>query len=509
MIQLQYTCMYMLRTTRFYKIDSLNCMYGRYIYNQMACEIPSDFVRGERFNGVKNTRGQKAGIEQNWGYYATDTHGREVALMYCNPGLFTIIDRSVVEQIRHVHGKQISWYGMKTGYVGCHTEVDGKNTCLTLHQVLMNHYGHGKEGPSIDHINRNKLDNRLNNLRIVSQSIQNSNRDKVARHRSAKVLPSELDDEKLPIFVIYYKEKVGKNTDNYREFFTVEGHPIQREKEKGIINERTNQLKSRRWATTKSNNISIKKKLEYARSYVEELNKLLVQADYVIHIPIMKISERADDANITEVEEKAEDVEEKAEDVVIPPNKQGFSSNIKRRTLFTHLKQWKTKQIYRVIQTGQENEYKAFCEENNDMSLLLTWSTDWAHFVLSVNGKSEEEATPIITAFVENLRRIRHNKLCFDRNADIIEKDDRQQWPATTVVRAFLDNKMERFKAFTEASTDEDPSDPKWIKRWTAFIAALHSVRDQPGALKTICSKFMTAQRTKKYRHHLVASTKV
>ena len=172
------------------------------------------------------------------------------------------------------------------------------------------------------------------------------------------------------------------------------------------------------------------------------------------------------------------------------------------------VKQWKTKQIYRVIQTGQENEYKAFCEENNDMSLLLTWSTDWAHFVLSVNGKSEEEATPIITAFVENLRRIRHNKLCFDRNAGIIEKDDRQQWPATTVVRAFLDNKMERFKAFTEASTDEDPADPKWIKRWTAFIASLESVRDQPDMLKTICSKFMTAQRTKKYRHRLDASTK-
>ena len=473
----------------------------------MSCEIPLGFVKGERFNGIKNTRGQKAGIEQNWGYYATDPDSKDCVLMYCNPGLFTIIDRSVLEQIRSVHEKKVSWYVMTTGYVGCHTSIDGKSTCLTLHQVLMNHYGHGKEGPSIDHINRNKLDNRLHNLRIVTQSIQNSNRDKVSRHRSAKELPRELDDEKMPIFVVYYKDKVGKDKDSYREFFTVEGHPIQREKEKGIINDQTGQLKSRRWSTTKSNAISIKEKLKFATCYVDELNKLLADSAYIIRIPIIEKLSGAKEVKKDEEEHIIEDPKnnDELEEKITITKKE---SQPKTTQTLAHVKQWKTKQIYRVIQTGQESEYKVFCEENNDMSLLPTWSVDWAHFVLSVKEKSEVEATPIITAFVENLRRIRHNKLCFDRNADIIEKDDRQQWPATTVVRAFLDNKMERFKAFTEASTDEDPSDPKWIKRWTAFIASLENVRDQPDMLKTICSKFMTAQRTKKYRHRLDASTK-
>jgi len=136
------------------------------------------------------------------------------------------------------------------------------------------------------------------------------------------------------------------------------------------------------------------------------------------------------------------------------------------------------------------------------VSLLPTWETDWVTFVLSIKGRPEAEATPIISTFVENLRRIRHNKLCFEKNASLVEKEDRQQWPAVTVVRAFLDGKIDTFKAFTEASTDENPADPKWIKRWKSFMESLEEARDHPDQMKTLCSKFMTAQRTKKYRHN-------
>jgi hypothetical protein len=78
-----------------------------------------------------------------------------------------------------------------------------------------------------------------------------------------------------------------------------------------------------------------------------------------------------------------------------------------------NVKQWKSDTIYRAIQAGQENEYKAFCEQHNDMSLLLTWETDWATFVASIKGTEKPVAIPLVTAWVENLRRIRHNTLCF------------------------------------------------------------------------------------------------
>lgn len=162
------------------------------------------------------------------------------------------------------------------------------------------------------------------------------------------------------------------------------------------------------------------------------------------------------------------------------------------------IKQWKTKQIHEAIQQNNENIYKTFCEQNN--KLEKTWESDWVTFVLLVKGKTVKDAEPIIKSFVENLRRIRHNQLCASK-LHVVEREDREQWPATTVVKAFLEGKLGRFKAFTEAYTEENAEDPKWIKRWTTFLKSLEENKEKEETLKTLCSKFMTAQRTKKYRH--------
>ena len=159
-------------------------------------------------------------------------------------------------------------------------------------------------------------------------------------------------------------------------------------------------------------------------------------------------------------------------------------------------KQWKTKQIYEFISANHENQYKEHCEQGNDMSKHPTWEQDWILFVLSIKGKPMEESEPIIRAFVENLRRIRHNALCAK---DTVERDDRQQWPSHVVVRAFLEGKLDKFKAFTEAYTNEK-QEPKWVKRWSGFVTSLEQNRENEETLKGLCSAFMTAQRTKKYR---------
>ena len=154
-------------------------------------------------------------------------------------------------------------------------------------------------------------------------------------------------------------------------------------------------------------------------------------------------------------------------------------------------KQWKTKQIYEAIQAGQEHLYKQFCEENNGKE----WLEAWPLFIEQTKASTEPEK--VIKAFVENLRRIRHNALCAK---DVVEREDREQWPATTVVKAFLEGKIDKFKAYTEAHTNENPEDPKWIKRWSEFMQSLEENREIEAVLKDKCSKFMTAQRTKKYR---------
>ena len=98
---------------------------------------------------------------------------------------------------------------------------------------------------------------------------------------------------------------------------------------------------------------------------------------------------------------------------------------------------------------------------------------------------------------MENLRRIRHNQLCAK---DTLEREDREQWPAVTVVKAFLEGKLDKFKSYTEKHIGEKPEDPKWIKRWASFVTSLEQHRSDESRLKGVCSKFMTAQRIKKYR---------
>ena len=165
-------------------------------------------------------------------------------------------------------------------------------------------------------------------------------------------------------------------------------------------------------------------------------------------------------------------------------------------------KQWKTKQIYKSIQENTENEYKMYCEQHNTVE--PTWEQDWITFILSVKGKSYKESESNIRKWLENLRRIRHNALCAK---DTIEREDREQWPSSTVVKAFLEGKLDKFKTYTETHVGENTEDPKWNKRWSQFVSSLEQNRQNEEKLKERCSTFMTAQRMKKYRGS-ISSTK-
>lgn len=187
-------------------------------------------------------------------------------------------------------------------------------------------------------------------------------------------------------------------------------------------------------------------------------------------------------------------------EIIIPKQTQKEIENIiQKEPIQIELKQWKTKQIFEAIQENNENKYKEYCEQNNDILKIKDWDIKWASFVFSVKGKTQQESESIIRAFVEDLRRIRHNNFCVE-SKNVIERNDRQQWPASTVVRAFLENKIESFKVFTEEQTGDNPDDILWQKRWKSFIQSLEENKENEEILKELCSKFMTAQRIKRYR---------
>tara|TARA_Y200000002_G_C22612211_1_gene634324 strand:- start:93 stop:1247 length:1155 start_codon:yes stop_codon:yes gene_type:complete len=152
-------------------------------------------------------------------------------IMYCEKSVLCILCEKGLEMIRlyeKKHNIKITFHCHKdSGY------ISGGGGELYIHQILMDFHGHGKgtKNNSIDHINRNPHDNRLCNLRIVSNNVQQSNKvgvifgTKKARSKSAQPLPDGLTQDMMPKYIVYYKECYNKEKKLYREFFKIEKHP--------------------------------------------------------------------------------------------------------------------------------------------------------------------------------------------------------------------------------------------------------------------------------------------
>lgn len=115
---------------------------------------------------------------------------------------------------------------------------------------------------SVDHINRDTLDNRLENLRWATQTLQNQNTDKKTRKHNARELPEGIEQKDLPKYVTYNKETYNKEKGLTRDYFRIEKHPT------GTY-----------WTSSKSNDISVQDKLAEAYRKLDELG------DTFDHIP--------------------------------------------------------------------------------------------------------------------------------------------------------------------------------------------------------------------------------
>jgi len=152
-------------------------------------------IEGEQSRGIG---GRKARAVE---YNDVGDHVECGVLFKGEPKTF-FIDKDDLEKVQ-----TRQWYVCVGGlYIGTHVNIAGKRKVLYLHNFIMNRLTFPGKGTteSVDHINRNGLDNRKSNLRVVSQSVQNTN-------QRAKARCAELPEgcgitlEELPKHVWYIK----------------------------------------------------------------------------------------------------------------------------------------------------------------------------------------------------------------------------------------------------------------------------------------------------------------
>jgi hypothetical protein len=139
----------------------------------------------------------------------------EFYAIFSNPDKIFYISKEFIQKI-----KNKTCFYCSNGYMA----LKDNNKQMYLHQLIMKNIekDDNEKELSIDHINRDKLDNRIKNLRWTTQSVQTENCGKRSRKKNAMPLPEELKNYPLPKFVDYRKE-VFEN-GSYKEYLVLD-HP--------------------------------------------------------------------------------------------------------------------------------------------------------------------------------------------------------------------------------------------------------------------------------------------
>jgi hypothetical protein len=142
-----------------------------------------------------------------------------------------------------------SWHKSSNNYISQGVIIDGKKKEFYLHNLVLNILDFPGKGSkeSVDHINRIGLDNRKENLRIITQSQQNLNQSK-RRRRIELPEDSGLTPDDIPKHIWYVKAN-GNHGDRFAIEFKTENIT---------------------WKTTSSKNILLKDKLQTAKEKLQE-----------------------------------------------------------------------------------------------------------------------------------------------------------------------------------------------------------------------------------------------
>lgn len=246
-----------------YQNNMINKVNKTDIFYNIHNKISKEYKIKRIIKGHSKSRGIKANIECNRIWIVENKDNKELYLIGCENDNYIITCEkgySIILKYEKEIKNKITWYVNKEKYVQGRIS---EHCLLYIHQIITGCYGNGQGtmNLSVDHIDRNPLNNCFDNLRIATREEQQANTksaegERKARSSSAKPLPEGITNSMMKKYVVYYKECYDKNNNSYREFFKIEKHP----------------KLTRPWISSKSNKIPLLDKLKAANDMVDSLN---------------------------------------------------------------------------------------------------------------------------------------------------------------------------------------------------------------------------------------------
>jgi len=177
--------------------------------------LPKHLTLIQYFPGHFSKLGKNAGTEFNQYCFVKSSLENDIEkeffVMLCNPNTLIYFSKESYENVINKNGN-ITWFE-NSGFI-----QSSNKDFPYFHQLVM--YEQNTDKNPIVHINGNKFDNRISNLKISNFSEINKNIGKKARSKNAVELPKELENHPLPKYVGYKKEKTSG--DNFRDFLVLD-----------------------------------------------------------------------------------------------------------------------------------------------------------------------------------------------------------------------------------------------------------------------------------------------
>ena len=138
-------------------------------------------------------------------------------------GVFTSIMIFLTDVLKYTWNLQPNYKSKKLTY---YVRANINKTTIQLHKFIMDKSNNFISDPSltIDHIDRNPLNNRKYNLRWATYSEQRKNTNKAYRRKNATPLPDGITQEDMPKYVGYTKF-YSKGRKREIEYFFIKRHP--------------------------------------------------------------------------------------------------------------------------------------------------------------------------------------------------------------------------------------------------------------------------------------------